>query len=98
MINLPYGNCSFNSEDLRKHIMESGRGFIIQGQTACTLAKYPKPNSLDYWLRNKCQKNIKNTKQAVNEVVQALIKTRDFEEGNFICPDSGRKCKGLKLL
>jgi hypothetical protein len=28
----------------------------------------------------------------------ALVNTGDFEEGEFICPDSGRKCKGLRIL
>ena len=38
-----------------------------------------------------------DTKQAVNEVIQQLVATGDFEEGCFLCPDSGRMCKGIRL-
>ena len=37
-------------------------------------------------------------KQADNLIIEELVKTGDFEEGIFICPDSSRKCKSLKLL
>jgi hypothetical protein len=98
MINLPYGGTSFNSDDLKKYIKSTGRNYIIQGQTACARDKHPKPNSLDYWLRGKCDNYLINTKQAVNEVITALEETGEFEKGNFICPDSGNRCKGIKIL
>jgi len=39
-----------------------------------------------------------NTKQAVNEVITALVSTGEFAEGNFICPDSGEMCKGVRIV
>ena len=97
IIELPYGDSRFDSNDLKAHIQTTGRDYIIQGQTACSRAKHPKPRSLDCWLRDKYARN-PDTKQAANEVVTALLKTGDFEEGRFICPDSGWKCKGVRLV
>ena len=39
----------------------------------------------------------KDTKQAVNQVVEALIATGHFEIAYLPCPDSGRRCKALRL-
>jgi hypothetical protein len=97
MTELPYGDNRFDSDELKAYIKTTGRDYIIQGQKACSRADHPKPRSLDCWLRDKYAKN-PNTKQAVNEVIIALVKTGDFEEGEFICPDSGRKCKGIRAL
>lgn len=96
-IMLPYGNCSFHSEDLIEHIRQSGRKYIIQAQQKCIMANHTKPHSLDYWLRtNYAQRP--DTKQAVNEVIDQLVDTGDFVEGKFICPDSdGRLCKGIAV-
>lgn len=94
---LPYGNSEFESNDLREHILNSGLSFIIQGQKACRRADHPKPRSLDCWLRDNYA-NCPDTKQAVNEVIEDLIATGDFEEGVFLCPDSGRACKGIRVL
>ena len=94
-INLPYGNTVFESEDFKKFIQHSGRNYIIQGQKACSREDHPKPSSLDYWLRGLV--NNPDTKQAVNEVIQQLVATGDFEEGCFLCPDSGMMCKGIRL-
>ncbi|HDR15400.1 MAG TPA: hypothetical protein ENN79_07975 [Desulfobacteraceae bacterium] len=96
IIILPYGDNSFDSDDLKLHIEETGRGYIIQGQKACTRAQHPKPNSLDCWLRDNYARN-PDTKQAVNAVIHDLLQTGDFVEGQLQCPDSGRNCKGLKL-
>ncbi len=97
MINLPYGNNSFDSDDLKKHIEGTGKHYIIQGQTNCGKAEHPKPNSLDWWLRDNYAQN-PNTKQAVNEVIDRLVNTGEFEEGIFNCQDSGRMCKGIKIV
>jgi len=75
----------------------SGRNYIIQGQTHCNRAEHPKPNSLDCWLRDNYAQN-RNTNQAENEVIKDLVNTGDFEEGNFICPISRIKCKGIKIV
>lgn len=97
IIDLPYGNNTFDSVNLKKHIKATGRNFIIQGQTACSRSAHPKPKSLDCWLRDNYVKN-PDTKQAVNEVIKSLIKTGEYKEGKYTCPDSGRKCKGIELL
>lgn len=71
VIDLPYGGNKFNSDDLKVYIRTTGRDYIIQGQTACSRAKHPKPMSLDCWLRDKYARN-PDTKQAVNAVIMAL--------------------------
>lgn len=97
IIILPHGYSEFDSDDLKAHIKSTGRTYIIQGQKACNRNEHPKPKSLDCWLRDNYAHN-PNTKQAVNEVIAALVNTGDFEEGKFDCPDSGEKCKGIKLI
>jgi hypothetical protein len=97
-IDLPHGGPDGRLfvDDLIQHIRESGRDYIIQGQTS-TLDKHPKPNSLDAWLRRKCTAR-SDTKQAVNSLVDQLIQTRLFRVERLRCPDSGRFCKGIRLL
>lgn len=97
MINLPYGNNSFDSDDLKEYIRTTGRDYIIQGQQNCKRTDHSKPHSLDCWLRDNYAKN-SDTKQAVNKVIAALVNTGEFEEGLFICPDSGRRGKGIKII
>lgn len=77
MIDLPYGNNSFNSDDLKEYIIRTGMDYIIQGQVACKRADHPKPHSLDCWLRDNYAKNA-DTKQAVNEVITALVTTGEI--------------------
>ena len=96
LINLPYGSSSFDSDMLLEYIIDSGRDYIIQGQTACIFDKHPKPSSLDYWLRGLVANQ--DTKQAVNDVIDQLVVTDDFEPGRFLCPDSGRMCKGVRII
>jgi hypothetical protein len=96
MIHLPYGGV-FDESHLAKHIRGTGRDYIIQGQQAVSRDKHTKPQSLDYWLRQ-FGKN-PNTKQAENSVLDALVNTGIFKiDKNLMCPDSGRKCKGLRLV
>ena len=96
LINLPYGNNAFNSDDLKEYIKRTGKNYIIQGQKACLRVDHPKPQSLDCWLRDNYAQN-PNIKQAVNEVIAALIHTGDFVEGDFPCPVTGIKCKGIRI-
>lgn len=96
-INLPYGNNSFDSNSLKENIGTTGRNYIIQGQKACRRIDHPKPNSLDCWLRDNYARN-PDTKQAVNKVIADLVNTGDFAEGEFCCPDSGRPCKGVRII
>ena len=70
MIETNYG-AIFEESELIDYIKKSGRNYIIQGQTACSIHNHPKPNSLDYWLRQ-FGKN-PNTKQADNEVMKSLV-------------------------
>jgi hypothetical protein len=86
-IELPYGGSGARLfvDDLIQHIRESGRDYIIQGQTDCTVDKHPKPNSLDAWLGRKWTVR-SDTKQAVNSLVDQLIQTR-FEDREFVVGD-----------
>ena len=96
-IELPHGaGARLYVDDLIQHILESGRDYIIQGQTNWTLANHPKPNSLDAWLRRKCTAR-SDTKQAVNDVVDQLVQTQLFKVERLRCPDSGSFCKGIRL-
>lgn len=96
MIDLPYGG-TFDEHDLVAHIQASGRDYIIQGQQAVSLDDHTKPQSLDYWLRQFGDNP--NTKQAENSVLDALVATGLFEIVNdLICPDSGERCKGVRLI
>lgn len=95
MINLSYGG-SFNLQALVQHIRRSGRNYIIQGQTNCARANYPKSDSLDYWLRQFAHPD---TKQADNKVIDKLVATGLFQVSYKLrCPNSGRLCKGLVLV
>lgn len=95
---LPYGKNSFSTAELKKFIQNSGRAYIIQGQQKCSLSNHTKPQSLDYWIRVNYARN-PDTKQAVNEVIADLVKTGEFEEGCFKCPDSKREgIKGIRIV
>jgi len=95
---LPYANNKeIDVSILAKHIQESDYNYIIQGQKNVNYNKHTKPSSLDYWLRGKSI-SYKNTKQATNDVLKQLEDTDIFIiKHKLICPDSGRKCKGLIL-
>ena len=96
-IHLPYGGrgARFDAEDLKTHIEQDGMGYIIQGQEACVLAADTKLRSLDVWLRKRCAKP--DTRQAVNGVIEQLVRTGMSHEGKFRCPDSGLLTKGIAL-
>ena len=88
----------FPVSDLVDHIRSTGRDYIIQGQQKSTLAKHTKPHSLDVWLRRRFPSR-QDTKLADNEVVHALVATGLFQVVKGLrCPDSGRRCKGLRLV
>jgi len=57
LINLPYGDNSFDSSDLKEYIRGTGRNYIIQGQQACRRDQHSKPQSLDCWLRDNYAKH-----------------------------------------
>jgi len=97
-INLPHGGpgAGFRVSALIAHIQSSGRDYV-QGQQNCILDEHTKPNSLDAWLRQNCTER-PGTRQAVTRVAQALVASGRFESVRMPCPDSGRRCKGLRLV
>lgn len=98
-IRLPYGvpGATFQVRTLIQHLKNSGRQHIIQGQAKCKFSRHRKPRSLDFWLRRNFARN-PDTKQAVNDLIHQLVSTGFFEAGEFPCPDSGRLCKGIRLV
>ena len=95
---IPTGG-SFNLKELVDYVNLSGRNYIIQGQVSVTLDNHPKPNSLDYWLRKNITPLKQDIKRADNDVMLELVATGFFEErDDLICPDSGKRCKGLVLV
>ena len=97
-IKLPFSpGDSFDTNDLKKYIQSCDRNYIIQGDIQCSLAHHKKPQSLDYWLRIQCCKP--DTKQAVNEVVDDIVRTGEFRRGHFTCPDSEEdNVKGIRII
>ncbi|MCX9157821.1 hypothetical protein OPU71_16985 [Niveibacterium sp. 24ML] len=97
MISLPSGQ-QFDERALIAYIASSGRDYIIQGQQMCDFAAHTKPQSLDYWLRQRFSRH-RDTKQAENLVLSALVATGFFViERRLRCPDTGNYCKGVRLL
>lgn len=98
-IKLPNGGprAGFHVYELVSHLKNTRRDYIIQGQQNCALYEHTKPQSLDVWLRKEYTDR-KDSKQAVNEVVDALVDTGQFEIGYLPCPDSGRWCKAVILV
>lgn len=98
-ISLPFGSAgdSFDVEELIRFLENSGRNYIIVGGANVPFSKHSKPNSLDYWIRkNHTQRS--DTRQAVAEVVNALVASGRFEQrDDLVCPDSGRRCHGIIL-
>ena len=98
-IELPHGapGDGFMVSYLVTYLQEARKDYIIQGQFNCCLKDHPKPNSLDVWLRRNFTSR-QDSKQATNDLLSEIIQTGLFEEGKFTCPDSGRQCKGIRLL
>ena len=97
-ISLPYGEpgAGFDAVDLKNYMLEKRVDHIIQGHRKCSLAEHSKPNSLDYWLRERYTKR-QDTMHAVRSVVRQLVGTGMFYHGQFTCPDSGCCCQGIAL-
>lgn len=96
MIHLRYCNGSFDEKKLVAYITSCKRNYIVQGQQACTLKNHTKPKSLDYWLRQFAENP--DTKQAENSILDDLVNTGLFVIATgLLCPDSGRRVKGLRL-
>lgn len=87
---------TFDTDDLKKYILSLDSNCIIQGDIEDLLSRHKKPHGLDYWLRTHSRNP--DTKQAVNEVIDNLVKTREFKRGHFTCPDSGEEnVRGVRL-
>jgi hypothetical protein len=106
-IELPHGGpgAGFTLSALAEHIRNTGRDYIIQGQQRCALAEHTKPNSLVlvapklHLAQHRPSALWEDTRQAVNQVLDALVATGHFEVVRGLpCPDSGRRCKGLRLV
>ena len=97
-ISLPHGGpgARFDVVDLHDYMAKRGIDYIVQGHCKCTLADHSKPNSLDYWLRERYAK-YPDTMQAISSVIDDLVGTGLFDPGKFTCPDSGQRCKGIAL-
>lgn len=97
MIRLRYCSGLFDEMELVAYIKSCKRNYIVQGQQACSLKNHTKPQSLDYWLRQFAKNP--DTKQAENSILDDLVKTGMFvRETSLVCPDSGRKVQGLRLV
>lgn len=98
MINMPYGGGSqFDEQNLIAHIRASGRNYIITGGCNCVLAEHQKSHSLDFWLRHQTPRQ--DTRQACPVIIADLVATGLFvEEHGLMCPDSGHRCNGVRLV
>lgn len=96
MMSLLYGG-EFSLHALVQYVENLEGEYIIQGQQNTSYAMHTKPLSLDYWLRQFATNP--NTTQATNQVVEAIVATGLFElHEDFICPETNRECRGLRLL
>lgn len=99
MIDLPHGGgARFNEHDLVDFVLSfrPARNYIIIGASHVAVTKYHKRHTLDYWLRGRCA--YRDTTQAVEGVIDALVATGLFvDEEKLLCPESHRKCRGLRL-
>jgi hypothetical protein len=99
VIDLPHGGGARISEhELVDFVLafRPPRNYIILGASHVALAKYHKKNTLDYWLRGRSR--YRDTAQAVESVIDALVATGLFaDEEKLLCPESHKKCRGLRL-
>ena len=98
-ISLPFGGlkAEFDVEELINYYKSQNVDYLIIGATHVTLAKHKKQLSLDVWLRShpNIKPNHKNTCQATSEVINQLIKLKQFSMGKRKCPTTNRMCKSL---
>lgn len=70
---------------------------MVFGAIKAKFADHNKHRSLDYWLRSNGARS-PDQMQAEGSLVEQLVGTGHFQEIVMACPDTGRQCKGLKLL
>ena len=100
-INLPYGGpgASFDVAELIALLKQRNVNFIIVGKRNVNLADHPKPASLDVWLRQhpSVHEPKRNTRQAVEKVIQDLVETGLFAKEKRRCVVSKSLCNALVL-
>ena len=95
-IELAGGQGAFSLDELTKYIRGSGRQHIVIGKQKSTYDNHTKPQSLDFWARQYAKN--KNGFVVTERVIGDLLATGKFELAIEPCPDSGRKCRSLRLL
>jgi hypothetical protein len=85
-----------NLDSIISHFNECG-GEMVLGAIKTKFADHNKHRSLDYWLRSNGAR-IPDQMQAESSLVEQLVGTGHFQAIVMACPDTGRQCKGLKLL
>lgn len=100
-IRLPFGRDSkgedgFWSDALKRHLQSLPENKIPIGARRQVLASHDVPDGLDCWLRrNHVQRP--DVQQAVNEVVEALVNTGDFEVIEVKTPSPGKNPRWIQL-
>ena len=98
-ISLSYGGpkAEFEVEELINYYKSQNVYYLIIGAIHVTLVNHKKQHSLDVWLRShhNVKSNHKNTCQATSEVINQLIKLKQFSMGKRKCPITNRMCKSL---
>ena len=87
---------TFSAEKFLNDMMARGVTEIVQGQQAVARAAHTKPHSFDFYLR--AFGRHPDTKQAQNSVLDEMVAAGQIELAHVICPDSGRRCKGFRLV
>lgn len=94
---LPYSNHAIIPiEDLINHFSKNKINYMIIGATHSKLENHPKPYSLDVWIRK--HPNVdgnENTCQEAREVINQIIRHKQFSKAIRMNPETGRMCKAL---
>ena len=98
-ISLPFGGlkAKFDVEELINYYKSQNVDYLIIGAIHVTLVNHKKQHSLDVWLRShhSVNYNYKNTCQATSEVINQLIKLKQFSIVKRKCPTTNRMCESL---
>lgn len=94
---LPYANnATIPIQDLINHFRDNNLKYMIIGAKFVVLQDHPNPHSLDVWLRT--HPNIVghvNTCQAVKDVINQIIRHKQFSKGFRNDPETRRMRKSL---
>jgi hypothetical protein len=78
------------------HFFRENGGQVVLGAVKAIFKEHNKTSSLEYWLRLNGAQN-RNQMQAESLLVDKLLSTGYFEAAMLPCPETGRRCKGIKL-